>query len=158
MNLFLIIGHTGTGKTFFTKKTILQTNKSNYIFDINNEYKNFKNSKIELDFNAFVLNSQNMINSNIIFEDSTAFMSGKIETEIKKIVVKKRHSNNNIFFLFHSIQDTPPFIFRLSNFIILFNTNDLQSQIKQKNERLLKPFIELKKENKLYNKKIIKMM
>lgn len=158
MYVHVIIGHTGEGKTHFTKNFLLKSGKKNYVFDINNEYANFKDTEIELeDFNKFTKNCLEKTDTNFVFEDATGFMSGKTEDVMKKIVIKKRHSRNNLIFLFHSIQDVPPFIFRLSNFVVLFRTNDLAKSVKEKEPKILKQYLELRKMPK-HSKKIIKML
>ena len=45
---------------------------------------------------------------NILFEEATIFLSntGKIE-EVRNILVRKRHTQNNVFFVFHSLRSLP---------------------------------------------------
>jgi Cdc6-like AAA superfamily ATPase len=153
-NLFLIIGHTGQGKTTQAKYILKNTAKKEYIFDVNNEYEGY-NRETNGDFNTFLSNCFNLTDSNCVFEEATGYLTGRTGALMKKLIINKRHTRNNYIFLFHSIADVPPFIFRLSNFIILLKTGDEREIVKGKFIKLYKPFLELQSMPK-YSKKIIK--
>jgi hypothetical protein len=141
----------GGGKTYMTKKTCLSNKLSNYVYDVNGEYSNFPKSKLETDFETFFNECEIKERTNLIFEDATGEISGKVEKQLKRMVIAKRHTKNNFFFLFHSIEDVPPFLFRMVEIIILFKTGDLEENVKRKAPILLKPFKELQASNYLYN-------
>jgi len=150
-NIYILISFMGGGKTFLTKEICKKNKLPNYIYDVNGEYEDFPKSRIETNFKKFFANILEKRNdkfliqkTNIIFEDSTGELSGKMEDDFKKIAIAKRHTGNNLIFLFHSIEDVPPFIFRMANFIILFKTGDLEESVKRKQPILLPAFNKLK--------------
>ena len=90
--LFLLIAHTGQGKTTFAKKNFPPPNT--VVFDVNNEYKEFKRDTSG-DFNSFLNLVEKGRDTNFIFEESTGFLEGKTSARMKRIVINKRHTNNN---------------------------------------------------------------
>ena len=153
-NLILIIGHTGQGKSTHAKKLLLSIKKSAFVFDVNDEYKTFERVT-DGDFNAFLTEAETRTDTNFIFEEATGYLSGRTGEKIKRIVINKRHKRNNYIFLFHSIADVPPFIYRLSNYIVLLKTADIEETVKQKEPKLLNAWRKLQIAPK-YSKVIIK--
>lgn len=152
-SLILVIGHTGQGKSTVAKKLCKSAGKNAYIFDVNNEYEGFARH-IDGDFNVFLDEVTEKTDTTVIFEEATGYLSGRIGDRIKKIVINKRHKRNNYIFLFHSIADVPPFLYRLSNYIYLLKTADLFEVVKQKEPKLLKAWEKLQTAPK-YSKIII---
>lgn len=144
MNLFLIIGHTGQGKTTLVKRLI--KNRKAFIFDVNNEYQGFSNRDTALNIKGFTERVSLLTGFNIVYEDATGFLRGKQSAEFMRQIVRKRHTRNNFFILFHSINRIPPELMELANFIILFKTNDNAEIVDKKfrNEKLLKAFYKVK--------------
>lgn len=129
-----VIGHTGRGKTEFTKKLLRITNKPVFVYDVNNEYfGEFHKNKGLPEMKDFLKEATKKTGTNILFEEATIFLSntGKIE-EVRNILVRKRHTQNNIFFVFHSLRSLPVEIADLLDFIVLFHTNDRDTLIKSK--------------------------
>lgn len=152
MYLILVIGHTGEGKSTWLKKFIL--NKKQYIFDVNNEYNLPDDLQVrpqmrnrDLNVNRFLGICKNLRNYNVCFEDATGFLRGKQQKELSQLIVSKRHTGNNYIFLFHSINRVPPELMEISNYIILFKTNDNIDMInrKFKNEKIDNAFLQLQK-------------
>lgn len=143
-NLILYIGHTGMGKTFRVKKLLKASDKQVYCFDVNDEYREY-NRVVNGDFKLFLNESAKKKNTNLIFEDATGYLTGKTAEELRKIIVAKRHTHNNILMLFHSISAVPPFIFQLANYIVLMKTADELSSVKNKKESLIIPFMKLRR-------------
>lgn len=141
----------GGGKTYFTKDFIKRTKKNNIVYDVNAEYTDVPGARLFYDFGDFMAGAEKATDSNIIFEDATGELGGKAEKNIKRLIVAKRHRRNNLLFLFHSIQDVPPFLFRMSNFIVLFKTGDLIEAVEKKAPILVNSFAKLQKMNFLYN-------
>lgn len=130
MNLILVIGHTGQGKTTWLKKFI--EGKRAYVFDVNNEY-NYPTDKgpvfaqmrhVDADVKKFLQISEGLKNTNIVFEDATGFLRGRQSPDTMRQIVKKRHTGNNFIILFHSINRVPPELMEMANYLILFKTND----------------------------------
>jgi len=155
-HLILIIGHTGQGKSTQAKKILDTTKKKPFVFDVNNEYEKY-NRHSDGDFVKFIETTETLTDSNVLFEEATGYLSGRTGEKIKRIVINKRHKRNNYIFLFHSIADVPPFLYRLSNYIILLKTADIEEAVKQKEPKLLSAWKKLQSAPK-YSKVIIKMI
>ena len=153
MYLIPVIGHTGQGKTVWTKKFI--EGKRQYIFDVNNEYKDLpldniispKMRNISLDKEHFVRVCMQLNNTNCVVEDATGFLRGKIESDFSKMLAAKRHKGNNYILLFHSINRVPPEIMEMANYVTLFKTNDNIDTVEKKfrNDNLTAKFLALQK-------------
>lgn len=152
-SLILVIGHTGQGKSTVAKKLCKSAGKQPYIFDVNNEYEGYPRH-IDGDFSTFLDEVNEKTDTNVIFEEATGYLSGRIGDRVKKLVINKRHRRNNYIFLFHSIADVPPFLYRLSNYIYLLKTADLYETVKQKEPKLLNAWQKLQSAPK-YSKIII---
>jgi hypothetical protein len=180
-NLILIAGGTGQGKSYYTNKNLLcneirkvngrdnyfiaPTSKRQYIFDINNEYQLPPDNltrpfmrNINCDDKFFTATCKKVINTNIVFEDASGFLRGKQSKEIARLIVQRRHSNNNYIILFHSINRIPPELLEYCNYFILFKTGDNLKDIdgKFKNPLINKMFLTLK--NKPNNSHILKKL
>lgn len=166
MYLFLVVGHTGQGKTVFVNSFI--RNKRQYVFDVNNEYShlredtdelmpNMRNTSLDVDY--FLQVAAKLQNTNIVFEDATGFFRGKQSAPLIKQIVRKRHSKNNFLILFHSINRIPPELLEMANVIVLFKTNDNFETIDSKfhNEQLNNAFLQVRK-NAKYKPEIIKLI
>ena len=154
MYLILFIGHTGQGKSTLAQKLVKE--KKIYVFDVNNEYKHLpidtgaiypKMRNIDLDLKKFITNCEKLKNTNILIEDATGFLRGRQSAEFSRLLVKKRHQQNNYIILFHSINRVPPEVMEMSNFIYLFKTNDNFDIVdkKFKNQQLNNAFLRLQK-------------
>ena len=164
MYLFLIIGHTGQGKSTWVKKSI--EGKSVYVFDINNEYDYppdragmfSKMRHVDADINKFIEITKKLKNTNIVFEDATGFLRGKQGAPLMRLIVSKRHTGNVFFIFFHSINRVPPELMELSNYVVLFKTIDNIDSLKKFNNPILdKNFLELQREPQ-FSFKIIQLI
>ena len=163
MYLFLIVGHTGQGKTTFVKDFV--NGKNQYIFDINNEYDLPTDTAIfpqmrhvQMDVKKYVEVVQKLKNTNIVFEDATGFLRGRQSAEFMRLIVAKRHTGNNFLLLFHSVNRIPPELMEMANFVVLFKTVDnIDSMKKFNNATLTANFTELQTMPK-FSKKIIKLI
>lgn len=100
----------------------------------------------QCDEKKFIENCKKVTNTNIVFEDASGFLRGKQSKEIARLIVQRRHSNNNYIILFHSINRIPPELLEYCNYIILFKTGDNLKDIdnKFKNPLLNQMFVNLK--------------
>lgn len=138
MNLILVVGHTGQGKSTLVRKMI--EGKAAYVFDVNNEYPmlpkdykvNFRFRHVEMNLKKFVSVCERLKSYNIVFEDSTGFLRGKQSAHFMRLIIAKRHSGNNYFLIFHSLNRVPPELLELCNVLFLFKTNDYEDIVRRK--------------------------
>lgn len=176
MNLIVVIGHTGQGKTPYInrflgnaasnpdpiskKSKYRATNRSKrqYIFDVNNEYLfpadrgpvSPQMRHVDGDVKRFISVAKGLKNTNVIFEDATGFLRGKQSEGFARLLTQKMFSKNNYILVFHSINRVPPEIMEMSNYIVLFKTNDNFDVIDKKfrNEKVNNAFLKLKNQPK----------
>lgn len=139
----LIVGATGCGKTYFTKKNLLRgvNPKAMHIYDTNNEYSEFGAGTYaaEGDFDGFIKKAYQLKKAVILIEDATAFISNRGRSDLlTKIMVAKRHSGNTVILLFHSMRAIPKYLMDISTDIFIFKTNDDEGYVEKefKNKRL----------------------
>lgn len=175
MNCILIIGKSGEGKTYFTKKNFV-LNKDCFVIDVNLEYDTdrrtdpggldaIKSPKLSGDmrtkrsryiWNNKIKSSENIrnflfvaaqkTNCNIIFDEATLFFSGALTSDTtKSLIIGRKHKNVNCIFLFHAIRDVPPFFYAHANYVVLFKTEDTADNIPNKGEFLIPYFNKVKK-------------
>lgn len=137
MYCILAVGMTGQGKSNFTKNFI--AGKRCFVFDVQNEYLDLsinwnENRARQTDMNekTFVERCKSMKNRICVFEEATGFFEGKLDKDLRRIVLSKRHSGNTFVFLFHSISAIPPRLMQLTNYVVLFKTGDEPYQVEQK--------------------------
>lgn len=156
MYAFMIIGMTGQGKSKFVKDLI--HGKKSYVFDVNKEYQGISTEQNNTcDEKNFIIECGKRKNTYCVFEEATGFFNGKIPSDLKKLIIGKRHSGNVYLFLFHSIQDAPPGLVRLCNYVVLFKTNDESKTVEKKYEKLFQPFLKLRSAP-IHSKLIIKLI
>jgi len=140
---FLIVGGTGTGKSTFVKKHLDTIDKKAiFLYDVNAEYKPyFPFPLIELE--DFADKATKIENGVIVFEEATIFFSNRSSSDaLRKLLVRKRHTNVVVFLIFHSLRTIPRYVYDLCNFVVLFRTNDSRQLIETKfdDERLTDVF------------------
>jgi len=138
--LILVIGGTGVGKRTFVKENF---GKKSVVVEINNEYADVQCKRfVKTSYDTFLqlIKDENFINTNIVFEEATGFFRGNSSKIIDSILIAKRHLNVNLIFVFHSINKIPPVFSELSNWVILFYTNDEPKKITAKYGVLSKVF------------------
>lgn len=163
MNLYIVIGAPGEGKTPFCKKMIgggdsgVPENRC-LVFDINNEYgprtkyagqtpynltTNYKDIRCRYtgdDIEAFLKIAMSKQNTVIIMEEATAFFEGKTSKLTRRLIINRYHTGNVYVFLFHSVNSVPPRIMEIANYVVLFKTNDEHDTVYRKYSRLGPPF------------------
>ncbi len=121
----IIIGGTGAGKTTFIKQRLKKVHPDAvYLFDINAEYKEvYKRPFVQ--FDKFTENANKLTDSIIVFEEATIFLDNKgSDSTLREMLVRKRHTRNTIFLVFHAFRFVPRYIYNLCNEIVVFRSND----------------------------------
>lgn len=152
MKAFLIIGHTGRGKTTIVKKIISQfPDFKKMIYDVNNEYSEF-GTKAPPPIYEFTAAAAKAINSVIVFEEATIFFKHRTKGhDVQNILVRKRHTSNIVIFVFHSLRSVPLEILDLIDYVYLLPTNDNINIIESKfsgNESIIEAFRKVHEQSK----------
>lgn len=168
MYLILVIATTHQGKSYFVKQMLTKAEKV-LVFDVNNEYCKGhgkgnigsmelgtcyplitkeeaeipKKARFYGKYQDFLEIAKDVTNTYIVFEEATGFFKGRISEGMTEQIIGKAHNNNHFIFLFHSIQRTPKELFELANYVVLFKTGDIESDVKKKVPRLLPAFNKL---------------
>jgi DNA helicase HerA-like ATPase len=122
MKAIAIIGMKGTGKTTTVKAIISKLAGKKYVYDVNREY---SKSEVLPDFDEFLAHVATVKNSVIVFEEASVFLSNAIQARaMKNIMIRTRHTNNFVVFVFHAIRQLPVDIFEGLNAIVLKKTNE----------------------------------
>lgn len=126
----ILIGMTGEGKSTYLKKLMKSAGRPVLIYDVNNEHGTGQQLP---EFTAFLERATRVKNHLIAFEEATIFFSSKSsDNQMRELLIRKRHTNNLIVLLFHSIRAIPIDIFDFVNYYVLFKTNDREAYISQK--------------------------
>ncbi|MEZ0610457.1 hypothetical protein ACAW74_18225 [Fibrella sp. WM1] len=142
--VILRAGAPRTGKTTHTQKLIEAASKVRgvLIFDVNNEkayadyplmtvqqLRKWKSTGIYRlfgDDDEAVLSAiyRHAYNCMIVFEDATAYIKPNVQSEIRRLLVSRRHRNLDMLFTFHSLNRVPPLLYEMTNYLVLGKTND----------------------------------
>jgi len=60
----------------------------------------------------------------IVFDDASAYFEGAIPLLLKQLLANRRHLNQDIVFVYHSLNIVPPKLYQLSNTLTIGKTND----------------------------------
>jgi ATPase family associated with various cellular activities (AAA). len=141
---FILVGSTGCGKTYFTKQLLKTVHKNALlIFDVNNEWKEYYPYPFDADIDKFLEKANKVRKGVILIEDATAFLSNRGRSDLlTKILVAKRHTQNTIILLFHSMRSIPKYIVDISTHIVIFKTNDPLTLVEKafENEKITEAF------------------
>lgn len=141
--VIIVVGARGNGKSSFVKKHIRDVHTSRlWVYDYQREY--FPDEPLP-DIEEFVENMVTKTESVIVFEEATIFFTSRgSSTPLRKILVSARHARNVVFLLFHSIRAIPYYIYELSEYVVVFNTNDEQDIVETKHPMLLEAWKKVK--------------
>jgi len=119
--LVAVTGNSGTGKTSFVK-AIATRFKRVAVFDINNEYKEFKLNFFNKDkLLTFLEKNKNIL---VIIDEATAFFSYRgYNNELNRLLQLRRHNNHFFIFIYHSNNFIPKYLRMYLNYLIVFKQN-----------------------------------
>jgi len=143
---YMMVGATGSGKTYFTKQLIKGVHPGSVmVFDVNDEYRDIYPYEFNPDIDLFLQKVESKRNAIIIIEDATSFFAvqGRNDRMIN-ILTAKRHTHNTIIMLFHSWGDVPRYLYRKFTHIVLFYTLDSERDVlKVGNEKIVEAWNEV---------------
>lgn len=130
---YIIIGCTGSGKSTLVKTLTRPVERARlFINDINAEYfpdRPYVSTK------QFLQLAVKLRESVIVFEEATIFFSNRGSNEqMRELLVRKRHAQNVIFLIFHSVRTVPLYIYDLCNAAFVFRTNDAATFVESRFE------------------------
>ena len=171
-----IVGMTGTGKNYNLETMFLRPmrTKRKFIADVSKEYgipfhgiDNFMSTVVRTKVTVMPDKTvrKELISiakdSLIVVDEATLFFDSHKAGELEHLLVGKRHDNNFIVLLFHSLSDFPPYIKRKIDYIVLLKTADDEPAVIKKFGRdsiVHKTFLELQQSENLHDKRIIKLI
>ncbi len=135
--VFMLVGATGSGKTYFTRQMLTSINpKSCLTFDVNNEWPEhnpypIQNGRFWPDMDIYLEKAMKLSNSVLILEDATSFFAVQGRSDLLvKILVARRHTGNTSILLFHSFGDVPRYLFRkVTAAVVIFKTEDNENDV-----------------------------
>lgn len=163
MNLYIICGAPGMGKSPFVRK-LIEGNKRCLVFDIANEYGtrtkypgqvalNLNNNTNDLrsryvgdNMTDFIKMCSRKRSTICVFEEATGFFRGATSKDTMRLIINRFHTQNTYCFIFHSINSIPPGIMEIANYVVLFKTNDEAETVYRKFSRLGAAFDHLQSE------------
>lgn len=122
----IVVGGTGMGKTTFIKQCLSMVNKDVvYLYDVNNEYEDYTPENYALpDFKDFCNKAVLLKQSVIVFEEATIFLDNRgSNNQVISMLVRKRHTENTYFLVFHTLRSIPKNLLGLCNLMVLHKTN-----------------------------------
>jgi hypothetical protein len=77
----------------------------------------------DTDFLMQVISTE-LMNAVLIFEDATKFIPSKLTKPVKNFILDSKQKNLDIWFIFHYLMAVPNDLSRISDWIVLFKTNE----------------------------------
>ena len=145
----LIVGQKGTGKTTLAKKLLERSVlPKKLIFDptgqeawqsyprINPEHLPYWKKGAKRLFEENTEEMLRLINQYIrdtfnVFDDASAYVDFIVNTELKALLTRNRHYNNDLVFIFHSLRLVPVRLYEYASHLILFKTNDTDQHLRK---------------------------
>lgn len=63
-------------------------------------------------------------NCMVIVEDANRFLESNLDASMRSLILDTKQTNVDLFFIFHSLSDTPPKLCRWSDILTLFKTQE----------------------------------
>ncbi len=112
----IIIGGRGTGKTTYVEN--LMRGKNNVVvFQLFRDERYPGHAKML--YTDFTL-CRALCNKRIIIEDATQLIAANPTNDIRRIVVSSKQMGADVFFVFHSFNVVPPYLWQLFDYCVIF--------------------------------------
>lgn len=166
-----------TGKTTMLKKIIASQKQRVLIYDINNEEGYDAIPRINfVDIPTFkgvkkIFHSDHLLcldmfakylrNSLLVLEDANVYVTPARLQSLWNILVSCRHMGLDVCFTFHSLARVPPWLFEMTNDLILFKTSENPERVLAKIpdfEKVYKNWEEIKAHPDPHHKRIINLI
>ena len=102
------------------------------------------------------------ITSLIILEDAGNYVASNMRLNLIELCTSCRHSNVDLFFMFHNLADIPPKLYAYCDYIVLFKIKKAESQLKlldkiTNKEETLEAFRSLKKDKEPHANRTVRI-
>ena len=139
---YLLVGLTGTGKTYTALQLAAKRKKRLIVVDEDNNPAYLKLPSVPLESvptysqsNSFriitpdvpqALNYLDMYHANafIIMEDCGKYLSANIDNDTNRFLKNHRHRNFDVAMMFHYLNEVPPRVCNMHDFLLLFKTGE----------------------------------
>lgn len=149
--IFVIVGGRGSGKTYFLENNLNLLKHKTIVIELffTDRYKNFKKILFQDFLNS---NIENYKNLNLIIDDASQLVNSQPIELIKKIIISSKQLNTDVFFCFHSFNFIPNFLYYLTDYYIIFKTNDNEINLKNTplKDEIIKKINSVKKKKKFF--------
>jgi len=100
-------------------------------------------------------------NTVIIFEDATKYIKATLNENLRRLLIDSKQKNLDVFFAFHYLMAVPPDLVRISDYLVLFKTNEsFTSQLRNKypHPDIIKGFTDVSKHKNFHYYKEIALI
>lgn len=151
-----IVGARGMGKSTETKRYLsIVPEKARLVYDPEGEHQDLFPYPF-IPFQQFKQKAALVEDAFIVWEEATIIIPNTSHDEaVKEMLVRARHRNNTMLFVFHSFRYLPRYVFDLLDYIVIFKTADSEKFIQQRydSDRFTEAFMRVKNAEFLYNEK-----
>ena len=159
--IFLVVGKKGTGKTTFVLNK--KTDKKLTVYITDRFLSEMDENDIILHYSKLKEVANFLQNCKIIYDDCRNYIVGNSETYkiVEKILINSRHCENEVYLIYHSINEIPERFFSKCDFILLFKNNSELDNVRffdlSLRDKIIFANEKLKKSNNIYAYEIIEI-
>lgn len=147
---FIIVGTNGTGKTTLLHEMVKKTGKrtlvvdpdgyewrkaptvdSSMIEEVNLKLKKGKTVKIVAPEAEDIKELDHFTRGNLILDDCRYYVDSRLDKDIRKLFIRRRQKQIDIFAVSHSLVDVPPSFYTYATHIVIFKIADNPERIKK---------------------------